>query len=115
VERLQGDRLQRIVATRAHATARKIIASLPASPVLDANRAAELSGASTVSARKALMRFQEAGAVSLLHHDARRGRVWVADELLGILNAFDCDLAGPLVGATVSGPALAAIVGTPEG
>ena len=44
---------------------------------------------STVSKRKALIRLQEVGAVRLLKHDARRGRIWVADELLGMLNAFE--------------------------
>jgi Fic family protein len=94
VEHLQAEWLKRIGSTRAHATARRIVDLLPASPVLDANRAAELTGASTVSARKALMRLEEVSAVRLLRPDAQRGRVWVADELLGMLNAFEWDLAG---------------------
>lgn len=99
VERLQAEWLERIAETRTHATARRLVETLPASPVLDANRAAELTGASTVSTRKALIRLQEVGAVRLLKHDARRGRIWVADELLGMLNAFEWDLTGaPLPG-----------------
>ena len=86
--------MDRIAPARADATAHRIIAILPGAPVLDANRAAELTGASTVSTRKALMRLEEAGAVRLLRQDAQRGRVWVADELLGILNAFEWNLAG---------------------
>jgi len=99
VERLQREWLERIAGTRTHATARRVVEMLPASPVLDANRAAELTGASTVSTRKALIRLQEVGAIRLLKHDARRGRVWVADELLGMLNAFEWNLGGsPLPG-----------------
>jgi Fic family protein len=93
VVRLQAEWLDRIAPARAHATARRLITLLPAAPVLDAIRASELTGASTVSTRKALMRLEEAGAVRLLKQDAQRGRVWVADELLGILNAFEWDLA----------------------
>jgi Fic family protein len=91
---LQEEWVDRIAPARADATAHRIIAILPGAPVLDANRAAELTGASTVSTRKALMRLEEAGAVRLLRQDAQRGRVWVADELLGILNAFEWNLAG---------------------
>lgn len=95
VERLQTEWLGRMPGTRSDATARKLIALLPRSPVLDANRAAALTGASVVATRNALIRLQEVGAVRLLKRDAMRGRVWVADELLGILNAFEWDvLAG---------------------
>jgi hypothetical protein len=92
VERFREDWLERIAETWTYATARRVVEILPASPVLDANRAAELTGASTVSTRKALTRLQELGAVRLLRHDTRRARVWVADEMLGMLNAFEWDL-----------------------
>lgn len=91
---LQGEWLDRIADSRADATARRIVEILPSAPVLDANRAAELTGISTVSTRRALARLQGVGALRLLKNDARRGRVWVADELLGILNAFEWELAG---------------------
>jgi Fic family protein len=92
VELLQREWLDRLAGVRTHATARRIVEILPGTPVLDAHRAAELTGVSDVSARAALARLQEAGALRLLKQDARRGRVWVADELLGILNAFEWNL-----------------------
>jgi hypothetical protein len=54
-----------------------------------------MTGISTVSTRKALDRLQEVGAVGLLRTDVRRGKIWVADEFLGILNAFEWYLAAP--------------------
>jgi Fic family protein len=95
IARLQSEWLDRIAGTRSHATVRKLIDLLPGTPVLDARRAAELTGISTVSTRKALDRLQEVGAVRLLKTDARRGKIWVADEFLGILNAFEWHLAAP--------------------
>jgi Fic family protein len=89
VERLQEDWLARLGGTRSHATVRRLIEILPAAPVVDASQASDLAGVSTVSARKALIRLQDVGALRLLRHHARRGRVWVADELLGVLNAFE--------------------------
>lgn len=92
VARLQEEWLKRLGETRMHATARQVVQLLPASPVLDANRTAELTGVSTVSARKALLRLEQVGALRLLKHGSRHGRVWVADELLGMLNAFEWEL-----------------------
>ncbi len=93
VEELQRDWLRRLGDVRRDATVRRLIEILPATPVLDAKGAAQRDGSSVVSARAALMRLQDVGALRLLRQDARRGRVWVADELLGILNAFEWDLA----------------------
>jgi Fic family protein len=95
VELLQAEWIGRLGKTRADSTARTLVLLLPSAPVLDAARAAGLTGVSAVSARKALIQLEEAGAVRLLHGGARRQRVWVADDLLGMLNAFEWDLAGP--------------------
>ncbi len=93
ITQLQTEWLARIAGTRSHATARRLIELLPGRPVLDAKRASELTGISTVSTRKGFDLLQQVGAVRLLKSDARRGKIWVADEFLGVLNAFEWHLA----------------------
>lgn len=79
---------------RRGSTAAKVIDALPAQPVLDVKKAAELAGTSEEAARLALNALEERG---VLERVTKRnwGRVWEAKGLWSLLDRFEQRLATP--------------------
>lgn len=79
---------------RRGSTAEKVIDALPAQPVIDVKKAAELAGTSEEAARQALNALEERG---VLKQVTKRnwGRVWEAKGLWNLLDRFEEQLATP--------------------
>jgi Fic family protein len=79
---------------RRGSTAEKVIDALPAQPVIDVRKAAELAGTSEEAARQALNRLEERG---VLEQATKRnwGRVWEAKGLWNLVDRFEERLATP--------------------
>jgi Fic family protein len=79
---------------RRGSTAEKVIDALPAQPVIDVKKAAELAGTSEEAARQALNALEERG---VLEQVTKRnwGRVWEAKGLWNLLDRFEERLATP--------------------
>jgi len=96
-----GERLARLqeqwkekATVRRGSTAERVIESLPAQPVIDIEKAAELAGTSEEAARLALNQLTERGV--LKQATIRNwGRVWEAKGLWNLLDRFEERLATP--------------------
>lgn len=79
---------------RRGSTAEKVIEALPAQPVIDVKKAAELAGTSEEAARQALNTLEARG---VLKQVTKRnwGRVWEAKGLWNLLDRFEERLATP--------------------
>jgi hypothetical protein len=73
----------------------RLIHSLPAQPVIDLKSAMALTGASDEAVRNALNDLAAAGILVPVTIGKKRNRVWEARELLGLVDAFEWDLATP--------------------
>jgi Fic family protein len=89
---------------RRGSTAEKVIDALPAQPVIDVKKAAELAGTSEEAARQALNALEERG---VLEQVTKRnwGRVWEAKGLWNLLDRFEERLATPQYGHRPNRPA----------
>ncbi|MGH2591628.1 MAG: Fic family protein [Actinomycetota bacterium] len=79
---------------RRGSTGEKVIDALPAHPVIDVKRAAELAGTSEEAARQALNTLQERGVIKQVTK-RNWGRVWEAKGLWNLLNRYEEGLATP--------------------
>lgn len=80
---------------RKGSTAEKVIEALPAQPVIDVKKAAELAGTSEEAARLALNRLAERGVLKQVTKRSW-GRVWEAKGLWNLLDRFEERLAIPV-------------------
>lgn len=89
---------------RRGSTAEKVIEALPAQPVIDVKKAAEIAGTSEEAARLALNALSERG---VLKQVTKRnwGRVWEAKGLWNLLDRFEERLATPAGQDRLSRPA----------
>ena len=94
-----GERLSELQAewrekakVRRGSTAEKVIDSLPAQPVIDVKKAAELAGTSEEAARQALNTLHERGVIKQVTK-RNWGRVWEARGLWNLLDRYEERLA----------------------
>jgi Fic family protein len=78
---------------RADSVARRIVAGLPAQPIVSAETAAARYHVTPTAARTALNRLQASGVLVPTRVGRRRDREWISDELFQLLDAFEHDLA----------------------
>jgi Fic family protein len=95
-ERLSGleDEWRAKAKVRRGSTAEKVIDALPAQPVIDVTKAAELAGTSEEAARQALNTLQERGVITRVTK-RNWGRVWEAQGLWKLLDRYEERLATP--------------------
>lgn len=89
---------------RAGSAASKVLARLPAFPILDVGTAEELADCSNQAARLALAQLEAAKVLGRVNV-GRRNRVWEALGLFEIINAFEQHLATRTGGKTRLRPA----------
>jgi len=89
---------------RRGSTAEKIIDTLPAQPVIDVKKAAQIAGTSEEAARQALNVLEDRGVVKQVTK-RNWGRVWEAKGLWNLLDRFEERLATPTGGGRPSRPA----------
>jgi len=94
VEALADDWRRRAGPLRRHSAAARLIAALPAEPVVDLAAVRRLTGASHEAARLAIARLADADVLRQVG-DARRRRVWEAVGLFALLDGLEADL-GPV-------------------
>jgi Fic family protein len=94
IGQLQEEWLARAGNPRQNSAARKLIAALPAQPVIDVAAARLLADVSDVAAGRALRRLESAGVIELETKGRRRGRSWEARELFDLINGFERELIG---------------------
>lgn len=95
IEQLQDEWLARVGNPRRDAAARKLIAALPAQPIIDVPAAMGIAGVSDVAAGRALRRLEDAGILRPERKGQMRGRSWEARELFDLVNGFERQLATP--------------------
>jgi len=95
-ERLNGleDEWRRKAGVRRGSTGEKVIDALPAQPVIDVKRAAELAGTSEEAARQALNTLEERGVIKQVTK-RNWARVWEARGLWNLLDRYEERLASP--------------------
>jgi hypothetical protein len=59
---------------------------------------------SNVSANNGIATLEQAGIIRQMKLGARRGRIWSADEVVGLLNAFEWHVAAPEDSNEARGP-----------
>lgn len=89
---------------RRDSTAERVIDALPAQPVLDVKKAAELAGTSEEAARQALNTLEQRGVVEQVTKRSW-GRVWEARGLWNLLDRFEEQVATPDNGERPARPA----------
>lgn len=80
---------------RRDSTAEKLIQTLPARPILDANVAAEIADVSYEAGRMAVLALEDAGVLKPIFVGRRRNRAWEAPEVVALLDNFEWELATP--------------------
>jgi Fic family protein len=90
---LQVEWLERAKRPRAHSTAARLIASIPAQPVLDAKTVADMLSVSEVAARNALNALEEASVLRPVNFGRKRFRAWEAPALITLLDNFEWSMA----------------------
>lgn len=85
-------------ALRSDSVARKILAGLPAHPIVSAATAAQLYDVSDRSSRHALTLLEQRGVLVPTHVGRRRDREWTNDQLFELLDAYEYGLATPAAG-----------------
>ncbi len=88
---LQKSWFEQCDAPRADAAATKLIARLPAQPIVDVKSAERLCDCSNQAARLALLQLEKAGVLRRLNV-GRRNRAWEAVGVFELLNDFERDL-----------------------
>ncbi len=92
IDDLLAELIERAGSPRTDSVARKIIAGLPAQPVVSAETAADRHAVTTTAARAALNRLEAAGVLAPTRVGQRRDREWICDDLFHLLDAFEHDL-----------------------
>ncbi len=95
VARLQDEWLKRAGNPRGDSTARKLIASLPAHPIVDVAAVMRIAGVSDVAAGRALGKLERTGVLQPERPGRTRGRSWEARDLFDLVNGFERRLATP--------------------
>ena len=80
---------------RRDSAAEKLIQTLPARPILDANAAAEIAGVSYEAARLAVLALEDADILKPIFVGRRRNRAWETPEVVALLDNFEWELAAP--------------------
>ncbi|MBA3366871.1 MAG: Fic family protein [Actinobacteria bacterium] len=94
VRNLQEQWFEQAGRPRPQARVRKLIAALPAHPVLDVRTAREITGAaSQETARQAVNRLVEAGVLRQIGPRKKRNRLWECVGLFDLLDSFERELA----------------------
>lgn len=102
---LQDNWLERAGNPRRDSAVRKLVAGLPAHPIVDVAATMEIAGVSDVAAGRAIQRLEGAGVLWPERADRRRGRSWEARELFDLVNGFERRLAIPVGSRTPARPA----------
>lgn len=105
IEQLQEDWQQRAGNPRRDSAARKLIAALPAHPIVDVPTVMQITGVSDVAAGRALDTLESARVLRPERHGQKRKRSWEARELFDLVNGFERDLATPPGQANPARPA----------
>ncbi len=95
IERLQQEWLRRAGNPRRDSAARKLIAALPAHPIVDVPTTMEIAGVSDVAAGRAVDTLEQTGVLQPARRGQKRKRSWEARELFDLVNGFERDLATP--------------------
>ncbi|MGI8945937.1 MAG: Fic family protein [Thermoleophilaceae bacterium] len=94
IARLQQGWAEALGRPRRDSAAHKILAALPAYPVIDVATAQGIAGVSDVAAGRALNAMQDVGILDNLGARQRR-RTWECRPLFDLVNDFERDLAAP--------------------
>jgi Fic family protein len=95
IAKLQDEWLQRAGNPRRDSAVRKLVAALPAHPIVNVAATMEITGVSDVAAGRAIERLERAGVLRPEHPGRRRRRSWEARELFDLVNGFERRLAIP--------------------
>jgi hypothetical protein len=85
--------VRRAGSPRSDSVARKIIVGLLAQPIVSAEIDADRYGVTPTAARAPLNRLQGRQVLVPTRVGRRRDREWISEELLQLLDAFECDIA----------------------
>jgi Fic family protein len=88
IEERQASWLQCLGDPRSDAVVHKLVAQLPAQPVMDVAAGQRLTGRSHAAVRNALVQLEEAGIMRPLN-EKRWGRVWECRQLLELIEDFE--------------------------
>lgn len=92
VSDLQGAWREQAGAPRRDSAAAAIIDALPAHPIIDADRAAEVSGRSLAAARNALNQLEQAGVLAKVTV-GKRNRMWESTGLFALVDDMERELS----------------------
>jgi Fic family protein len=104
IAKLQGEWLERAGNPRRDSAVRKLVACLPAHPIVDVAAAMEIAGVSDVAAGRAIERLERAGVLRPERPGRRRQRSWEAAELFDLVDGFERRLAIPSDSRTPARP-----------
>ena len=88
IEQLQSAWLDDLGRPRRDAAVRQLVSAMPQQPVIDVAVAQQLTGKSHVAVGKALQQLERAGVLTRLN-ERRWGRVWEAEQLFNLVDAFE--------------------------
>ena len=88
IEQLQSAWLDDLGRPRRDAAVRQLVSAMPQQPVIDVAVARQLTGKSHVAVGKALQQLERAGVLTRLN-ERRWGRVWEAEQLFNLVDAFE--------------------------
>jgi len=91
---LQAAWRERAGRPRRDSTTNKLLALLPAYPIVNVATVQAMVGVSDEAARVALQALERAGILSQVTV-GRRNRAWTAKDLFGVINAFEWEIATP--------------------
>lgn len=94
-EELRQKWRSQVALARSDATVYSVIDLLPTSPVIDIGRASATLGRVRSAVTPAIESLEAGGVLTPLKAGARRGRVWAAREVFGVLDSFEWTLATP--------------------
>ncbi len=90
---MQADWLERAKRPRADSTAARLIAAIPAQPILDGKTVADMLSVSEVAARNALNSLEAASVLRPISFGKKRFRAWEAPALIALLDNFEWSMA----------------------
>jgi Fic family protein len=105
IAKLQDEWLERTGNPRRDSAVRKLVAGLPAHPIIDVAAAMEIAGVSDVAAGRAIERLEHADVLRPERPGQQRRRSWEARELFDLVNGFERHLAIPPGSRTPARPA----------
>jgi Fic family protein len=105
IAKLQDEWLERAGNPRRDSAVRKLVADLPAHPIVDVAATMEITGVSDVAAGRAIERLERAGVLRPERPDRQRRRAWEARELFDLVNGFERHLAIPSGSRALARPA----------